>query len=472
MTSTDKSVCYGQYESSDDLEKALVLAAADADARNNESISSNSSVDSNHTTETCQNSVPKSSSNKRKLESDDDEHMPTKYAVTEEGKVEGYANLVAKHYNTLEEKGLDERSKSRIVYMRNFHNWIKSMLINEYLGEVKDKKKHNEPVRVLDMCCGKGGDLLKWKKANITHLICSDIASVSLEQCKSRYEDMKTRNRRERHPGNIYSIEYIAADCSKARLREKYKDPSVKLDLVSCQFAVHYSFESVQQTECLIRNASECLQPGGFFIGTIPDANDLIARVRKSGAKSFGNDVYKVNFDCDTNKPPFFGAKYNFHLDGVVDCPEFLVHFPTFVKLSKKYGLKLVKKEKFYEYYERMKGEGRNLLYNMRSLESYPPTQGATLVGNADDDYEHAENFLKKEGNSSVKLGTLSKSEWEASCNYIHFLNCMWDTKFLKKWLKYTFIQDVALNLVSVTKFFWFVHSVLFSLCTSYRNLF
>lgn len=30
---------------------------------------------------------------------------------------------------------------------------------------------------------------------------------------------------------------------------------------------------------------------------------------------------------------PIFGAKYNFHLEGVVDCPEFLVNFPVFEKL-------------------------------------------------------------------------------------------------------------------------------------------
>lgn len=40
--------------------------------------------------------------------------------------------LVADHYNMLEEKGLSYRNQSRIVYMRNFNNWIKSMLIRKY----------------------------------------------------------------------------------------------------------------------------------------------------------------------------------------------------------------------------------------------------------------------------------------------------------------------------------------------------
>lgn len=291
------------------------------------------------------------------------------------------------------------------------------MLINEYLSKMKGGKKHNAPIRVLDMCCGKGGDLLKWRKGNISHLICSDIAQVSLEQCKSRYEDMRKRN-----SGNIYSIEYIAGDCSRQRLREKYKDPSMKLDLVSCQFAFHYSFESLPQAECMLRNASECLQPGGFFIGTIPDANEIISRLQKANSKVFGNDVYQIVFTGNYQKPPLFGAKYNFHLDGVVDCPEFLVHFPTLVKLAKKFGLKLVKKEKFYEFYERMKSDGNRLLMQMKSLETFPAFEGAHLVGNSEYDYKHAEEYIAKEKSYDIKVGTLSKSEWEASSLYLTFV--------------------------------------------------
>lgn len=41
------------------------------------------------------------------------------------------STVVASHYNNIEEKGLIFRNKSRIVYMRNFNNWIKSMLISK-----------------------------------------------------------------------------------------------------------------------------------------------------------------------------------------------------------------------------------------------------------------------------------------------------------------------------------------------------
>jgi mRNA (guanine-N7-)-methyltransferase len=48
------------------------------------------------------------------------------------------------------------------------------------------------------------------------------------------------------------------------------------------------------------------------------------------GSMSYGNDVYRVTFN--SKEKALFGEKYDFHLEGVVDCPEFLVYFPTLEK--------------------------------------------------------------------------------------------------------------------------------------------
>ena len=45
--------------------------------------------------------------------------------------------FVAKHYDNQPEKGKDQRKDSRIYYMRNFNNWIKSNLIEEYIEKIK-----------------------------------------------------------------------------------------------------------------------------------------------------------------------------------------------------------------------------------------------------------------------------------------------------------------------------------------------
>lgn len=88
---------------------------------------------------------------------------------------------------------------------------------DEYMDTIHENTSFGTPVRVMDMCCGKGGDLLKWRKAHIRHLICADIAETSVEQCRTRYEEMKQRNRRERHHQQIFTAEFIKADCTKVR---------------------------------------------------------------------------------------------------------------------------------------------------------------------------------------------------------------------------------------------------------------
>ncbi|CAG9859106.1 unnamed protein product [Phyllotreta striolata] len=403
-----------------ELEKTLVLAAAEADSGHQEPVEPAETkpefyknlTQPERTTSSPEPDTPSNPNPKKRTRDSLEDSPPAKCPST-------YSNVIANHYNQLEEKGIQERFKSRIVYLRNFHNWIKSMLINEYLSKIKtNKKQYNAAIRVHDMCCGKGGDLSKWKKGGITHLICSDIASVSLEQCRARYEDIRNHSR-DRQP--LFTTEFIEGDCTRVRLREKYSDPSIGLDLVSCQFSFHYSFESLPQLECILRNAAECLQPGGYFIGTIPDAYELVARARKHGSQTYGNDVYEVSIDFDVHKPPLFGAKYNFQLDGVVNnCPEFLVYFPVLVKLAKKYGLRLVRADKFQDYFERMKEEGMHLLRNMRSLEGFPPPESCRLNG-SEEDYEHAKEYVGKDSRRNVLVGTLSKSEWEVSSIYKTF---------------------------------------------------
>ncbi len=55
-----------------------------------------------------------------------------------------------------------------------------------------------------------------------------------------------------------------------------YKDSTQQFDLTSCQFSYHYSFESYEQADMMLRNACECLRPGGYFIGTTPNAYELV----------------------------------------------------------------------------------------------------------------------------------------------------------------------------------------------------
>lgn len=332
------------------------------------------------------------------------------------------SKIVADHYNKLPEKGLASRVESRIFHMRNFNNWIKSMLIGDFIKRVRPNSEDKQ-LNVLDIGAGKGGDLIKWKKGRINHLICADIAATSLEQLQQRYSDMKGRDSRY---DKIFTLQCIPADCTKVRLKDHFDDKNIQFDLVSIQFSFHYCFESFPQVECMIRNASESLREGGFLVGTTPDANDIVKRLRDSPSLSFGNDVYSVTFKSKDDFP-LFGTQYDFHLEGVVDCPEFLVHFPTFVEIAARYGLKLLFKKRFDEFFEDYKDtkDGSMLLGVMQALETFPALDGNKSVSESESDYKHAQSEIEKlkskGGREETRVGTMSQSEWDAISLYLVF---------------------------------------------------
>lgn len=110
--------------------------------------------------------------------------------------------------------------KGRAHVMTHLNRSLCSMLISDYLERIKDSMQRGSPLRVLDMCCGKGGDLLKWQKGQITYLICTDIADISIEQCKARYEKITAHDPPERKP---FRAEFFTCDSTRDRLRERYR---------------------------------------------------------------------------------------------------------------------------------------------------------------------------------------------------------------------------------------------------------
>ncbi|KAI9499274.1 guanine-N(7)-methyltransferase domain-containing protein [Zychaea mexicana] len=250
------------------------------------------------------------------------------------------AHLVAKHYNDRPDVGVEKRKESKIIRLRSFNNWIKSVLIQRHVRQ-RDT--------VFDMGCGKGGDLNKFAKARIHHLVAADVAHVSLEQMQKRYRTLRTKS---------FTAEFYAMDCYKELIAPKLHR-SIGFDAVSMQFCLHYAFETEEKARTMLENVSTRLRSGGRFIGTMPDANWIVKRVREQpkGVNKFGNSIYHIDFEDtiqDENKETGFskfGCKYMFHLEDAVDCPEYLVHWPTFERLAKSYGLKLTFKQNFHELY-------------------------------------------------------------------------------------------------------------------------
>eukprot|EP00241_Pyramimonas_parkeae_P019160 CAMPEP_0114291228 /NCGR_PEP_ID=MMETSP0059-20121206/8370_1 /TAXON_ID=36894 /ORGANISM="Pyramimonas parkeae, Strain CCMP726" /LENGTH=329 /DNA_ID=CAMNT_0001412703 /DNA_START=111 /DNA_END=1100 /DNA_ORIENTATION=- len=245
------------------------------------------------------------------------------------------AGMVASHYSGRENQTREQRVNSPIARLRFLNNWVKSILINQYV---------RPDDRVFDLACGKGGDLPKWKKAGIGFYLGVDIAKESVQQ-----------HARERYNAGAYNFaaELMCADAFEVDLKPYLKHPG-SFDVVSCQFAIHYSFASEARARMAMRNVSMVLRPGGYFLGTTTDANVIVKQLRSAPGLSFGNSVYKVEFSKQHRSKHFlqpFGIEYDFTLVDAVDkVPEYLVPFETFKQIAADEGLELVLRGNFHDY--------------------------------------------------------------------------------------------------------------------------
>ncbi|KAF7322820.1 mRNA cap guanine-N7 methyltransferase [Mycena chlorophos] len=263
----------------------------------------------------------------------------------------GDVGVVVDHYNMRPDVGVVQRETSPIIGLKSFNNWVKSVLISRFAhpalqaSKVGGRGPRGGRGKVLDMGCGKGGDLTKWGKARVAEYFGADIAAVSIEQARSRFHERR----------NPFEATFAALDCYSEPLSKAF--PPAKLaapfDVVSMQFCMHYAFESIQKARCMLENVSRWLRKGGVFVGTIPNAEQLLANLDALPGDaedlSFGNDVYKIRFEDRTNRP-VFGHKYWFYLqDAVENVPEYIVRWDNFVQLAAEYGLHPVYKEEFHD---------------------------------------------------------------------------------------------------------------------------
>jgi mRNA (guanine-N7-)-methyltransferase len=209
----------------------------------------------------------------------------------------------------VKERGREWRkNESQIKGLRSFNNWIKSALIHKFSPEEKAEEEElgwgeeakapveQSPLRVLDIGCGKGGDLQKWQNApqQVGLYVGLDPAETSIEQANDRFREMRRKNRNR----SMMDARFFTQDCFGASIadvgivREVGIDLSVGngqpsrfakggFDIVSCMFAMHYSFESEDKVRQMLRNVAGALKKGGRFIGVVPNSDVCAENIQR-----------------------------------------------------------------------------------------------------------------------------------------------------------------------------------------------
>ncbi|CRK38349.1 hypothetical protein BN1708_007738 [Verticillium longisporum] len=273
----------------------------------------------------------------------------------------GINDVVTQHYNSVPERGRDwRRTDSKIKGLRSFNNWVKSCIIQKFSPDEDYTPASREQGRsgghellVLDIGCGKGGDLGKWQQAPqpVQLYVGLDPADVSIDQARERYRQMSSRGGggrggrggHRRPPPRIFDCQFHVKDCYGESIedidvvRQVGFEPGPinrrGFDVVSMMFCMHYAFESEEKARTMLRNVAGALKKGGRLVGCIPNSDVLGEHTPEDG-------IFR----------PAFGWKYNFFLDEAVEeVPEYVVPWEAFRALAEDFNLELQYQKNFMD---------------------------------------------------------------------------------------------------------------------------
>jgi hypothetical protein len=266
--------------------------------------------------------------------------------------------------------------------MKNFHNlYVKKKIISSVAKQGDT---------LIDLACGKAGDLPKWMNARLSFVFGIDISKDNLENridgACARFLKLKKTNK-----FVPYSLFVNGNSCynikdGSAMLNDKAKqitsaifgkgtnDPDKigkgvsrqygkgadGFNISSCQFAIHYFFENPDTLKGFMKNIAECTKQNGYFIGTCYDGNLVFNKLRKislgESIKIVENDkkIWEITkgYSADTfnDDSSSIGYRVDVFQESInQNITEYLVNFDYMNRIMSAYGFEIINREEASE---------------------------------------------------------------------------------------------------------------------------
>lgn len=222
---------------------------------------------------------------------------------------------------------------AKLQKVHKFNNFVKAYLIKTFL-----KQSGN----VLDMPCGRGGDLKKFKHNNAGFYCGIDIVPERIEDAKTRYKNINCM---------FAACFHVADFTTEMDLMHKY-------DFINCQFALHYAWKNKETAQRVLQTCQERLDDYGYCAFTFPDSQAIkkkLVALKKNQDKfntlqsldnitsiSIGNENWNMSFKTKDTYEVFvetfdnylFGLQYNYFQRGSVEnIPEYVVQHHAILQL-------------------------------------------------------------------------------------------------------------------------------------------
>jgi SAM-dependent methyltransferase len=271
-----------------------------------------------------------------------------------------------------------KRSESVLARMRDFHN----LVVKKYL--ISPKRQFTTGKKIVDLACGKGGDIPRYQKSGAGFVFGIDIVPDNIlnpsDGAIRRYIGFK---------GRKVGMRFALADCGKdlfARdtagdsqsreiIRKMFSAEGMLAggaDRVVCMFAMHYFFKNNSTLDAYFGNVSRILRPAAkdetappCFVACYFDSERVHTLLKDKGeidAKS-GNVVYRALtdsgelawsieglYDIDTiaegESPEGTGLEIKVYIRSINKSHnEYLVGRQTFASACESHGMRLVQKD-------------------------------------------------------------------------------------------------------------------------------
>jgi len=233
---------------------------------------------------------------------------------------------------------------------------------------------------LLELACGRGGDLHRWKRVHASKVVGLDISLADLISPTQGAAVRYLKDRIDKPHEYAPKVLLIQGDMSTYPLFEqedKYMailrgdekgsteyleafDGLQKFDVISCQFALHYACENEEKFRAFAKN----LQKYGnrLFFGTCSDGQSIYQLLIGKKTHLFGSEKQvageytKEYLDKDTWTEEF-GMPVKVMLESFVKPQiEYLVPFEKVVNILREHDYELVESKLFSEIYSQQTG--------------------------------------------------------------------------------------------------------------------
>ena len=330
----------------------------------------------------------------------------------------------------------ENEKRERFPY-QNFHNhYIKYQLL--YFSSPVYIQKYTSGFygKLLDLCCGRGVDINKIKRAKYAEIVGMDIDYENIKYAQEWYKNMV--------PSPKPKAYYVRGDSSKLiwpnqacgfteadKIYTKKFIPSKYIfDTISLQFCFHYFFKDEISIRSMMQNLNDNLKIGGYVIGTTFDGERLYESLKNtdiiSGKTFKGETMWKIEKKYSktklsfTNKKPNFGKEVEVFVK-TIGTPhvEYLVNFNYVDTIMEEYGFSKVFVKPFSEFHREIMYKENIMDLSQKELEK---------------DFDEATNMSEEEKRFSfLSSGFIYKKERNSSDSLMKKLVELMEKKDKKK---------------------------------------